>query len=146
MRIEIGSLDLGQHVALLHVGAVVKMPVLQVAVDPGVDRRLVPRLHSAGERHPLHRGAGMRRDDGDRGDRQLLRPFPDLGVLAARVLTGRDALRQARGNHLVFIQLASIRPWLRVNESTPWIGARQPSSGPAIANTRVGSSKAALVP
>ena len=25
----------------------------------------------------------MRRDDGDRGDRQLLRPFPDLRLLAA---------------------------------------------------------------
>jgi hypothetical protein len=31
-----------------------------------------------------------------------------------------NALRQARGELLAFIQLASIRLWLRVNETTPW--------------------------
>ena len=33
--------------------------------------------------------------------------------------SGRAALRQARGNYLALIQLASIRLWLRFNQSTP---------------------------
>ena len=35
------------------------------------------------------------------------------------VSAGRDALRQLAANYLAFIQLASVRLWLRVNESTP---------------------------
>jgi len=43
------------------------------------------------------------------------RALPSAPVMT--VLARGDALRQAT-NDLAFVQLASIRPWLRVNEST----------------------------
>ena len=57
LRVEIGRLDFGQQIALFHMRAVVEVPVLQIAADARVDRRLVPGLDGAGQR----RVAGSRR-------------------------------------------------------------------------------------
>ena len=83
LRVEIRGVDLGQQIALLHVGAVIEIPVLQIAVDPRVDRRLVPGLDGAGQHQALGRGALPRRDDGDGRNCLLLRPLRDFGLMAA---------------------------------------------------------------
>ena len=75
LGIEIRSVDLGQKVALLHVGAVIEVPVLQIAADARINRRLVPGLDGAGQREALNRRALSRRNDGDGRNGLLLRPL-----------------------------------------------------------------------
>ena len=81
--VEIGRFNLGQHIAFLDVRAVVEIPLLQIAVDAGIDRRLVPGLHGAGQHEMLGGGAGARRDDSDCRDGLFLRPLPHLRLMAA---------------------------------------------------------------
>ncbi len=38
LLVEVGRVDVGQHLAGLHLGADVDVPALQIAADPGVDR------------------------------------------------------------------------------------------------------------
>ena len=46
-------------------------------------------------------------------------------VVTPPVKSGTPLLRQLAANYLAFVQLASIRLWLRVNESTPaWLWFR----------------------
>ena len=50
--------------------------------------------------------------------RNLIERFFNKIKQCRRVATGYDKLA---ANYLAFIKLASIRIWLRANESTPWI-------------------------
>ena len=56
----------------LHMGADILLPVLQIAVDPSIDRRLVEGLDIAGQGERLGLGAAFRHDDGDGGRRLRL--------------------------------------------------------------------------
>jgi transposase len=51
------------------------------------------------------------------GARNLVERFFNKIKQCRRVATRYDKLA---ANYLGFMQLASIRPWLRANESTPW--------------------------
>ena len=83
LGVEIWRFDLGQHVAFFDVRAVIKIPLLQIAGDAGINRRLVPGLHGAGQHQALGGGAGARGDDRDSRDRLFLRPLRDLRLVAA---------------------------------------------------------------
>jgi transposase len=55
--------------------------------------------------------------DSDRRTGNLVERFFNKIEQCRRVATRHDKLA---ANYLAFVQLASIRLWLRVNESTPW--------------------------
>ena len=60
LLVEFGRVDVGQHLARLHLGADVLVPGLEIAADPGVDLGVVEGLDVAGQHQRLIR-AGRRR-------------------------------------------------------------------------------------
>ena len=91
LLVELGRLELGEHVALLDVAADVLVPALDVARRARRDRRLHGALQRAGQRHRAAGagGLGQRRLDVDR------RVLGHAGVELLAV--GRAAQHGARG-------------------------------------------------
>jgi hypothetical protein len=67
--VDVGRVELGQELALLHRRADIGVPALHIAAGAGIDRRLEIRLHIAGQHHLLGLGAFLDRRDDDARDR-----------------------------------------------------------------------------
>ncbi len=78
------------RVTLLHMRAVIEIPLPQIAVDPGVNRRLVPRLNSARQSKMLDGSAGSGTNDFDRRNCLLPCPLRDLGLMAPAIKDASD--------------------------------------------------------
>jgi hypothetical protein len=81
LGIEIWRVDLSEELPRFHVRTVIEIPILQVAVDSGIDRRLVVGLNVAGQDQLEACDATVRHDDEHGRERCCFRPLFDVCML-----------------------------------------------------------------
>src|SRR6202035_1803099 len=94
---EIRRVDHGEHLAGLHMRADVKLPTLQIAADPRVDRRLAVGLDGSGQSQALELVSLFELGERNSRNSLLVRPLDEISIGVGPV--DNAACRDAAGNN-----------------------------------------------